>query len=177
MRKNFRPVLELALKRALEYLSWLDENPVGTTISLQELRARLCKTWNSEGIEASEVIAELARDTAGALNNSANARFFAWVIGGCLPSALAADWLTSTWDQNAGMYAVSPAAAVVEEAVGKWLKDLFSLPQETSFALVTGCQMAHATCLAAARSWLLKKQGWDVERQGMAGSPPGDGAV
>jgi glutamate/tyrosine decarboxylase-like PLP-dependent enzyme len=61
---------------------------------------------------------------------------------------------------------------VVEEAVGSWLKDLFGLPARTSFALVTGCQMAHTTCLAAARSWLLKNHGWDVERQGMAGSPP-----
>jgi glutamate/tyrosine decarboxylase-like PLP-dependent enzyme len=94
------------------------------------------------------------------------------VIGGTLPSALAADWLTSTWDQNAGMYAVSPASAIVEEAVGAWLKELFGLPPQTSFALVTGCQMAHTTCLAAARSWLLKKHGWDVERQGLAGSTP-----
>jgi len=169
--KDFRPVLELALSQAIEYVSRLDEQPVGATSSLADLRARLCKPWNRDGMEACEVITELARDTAGGLNNSMNARFYAWVIGGSLPSALAADWLTSTWDQNAGMYAVSPAAAVVEEAVGGWLKDLFGLPQQTSFALVTGCQMAHATCLAAARSWLLKKQGWDVERQGMAGSP------
>jgi aromatic-L-amino-acid decarboxylase len=32
--------------------------------------------------------------------------------------------------------------------------------------------MAHTTCLAAARSWLLRKQGWDVEQQGLPGSPP-----
>jgi glutamate/tyrosine decarboxylase-like PLP-dependent enzyme len=56
--------------------------------------------------------------------------------------------------------------------VGAWLKELFGMPEQTSFALVTGCQMAHTTALAAARSWLLKRQGWDVERQGMAGSSP-----
>ena len=171
MRKDFRPVLRLALNQATEYLSRLDGQPVAATLSLQQLRARLCKPWNGKGMEASEVIAELARDTAGGLNNSMNARFYAWVIGGSLPSALAADWLTSAWDQNAGMYAVSPAAAIVEEAVGSWLGDLFALPRQTSFALVTGCQMAHVTCLAAARSWLLNRQGWEVERQGMAGAP------
>ena len=69
------------------------------------------------------------------------------------------------------MYAVSPASAIVEEAVGSWLKELFRLPVAASFALVTGCQMAHTTCLAAARTWLLKQRGWDVERQGMSGSP------
>src|SRR5262249_19780538 len=87
------------------------------------------------------------------------------------PSALAADWLASAWDQNAALYGHSPAAIVVEEAVGTWLKELFRLPSAASFALVTGCQMAHTTCLAAARHWLLQRQGWDVEQQGLSGSP------
>jgi len=172
MRNDFSPALKLALQQALEYLNNVDHQPVGPTATLGELRACVCKSWNVEGIEAPQVIDELVHDIAGGLNNSVNARFYAWVIGGSLPSALAADWLTSTWDQNAGMYSVSPASAVVEEAVGAWLKELFGLPQQASFALVTGCQMAHTTCLAAARSWLLKKHGWDVERQGLAGSPP-----
>ncbi len=172
MRKDFGPVLELALRQSLAYLNNVDDRPVGPTATLSELRARTCTEWNAEGLDASQVINDLVRDLDGGLNNSVNARFYAWVIGGALPSALAADWLTSTWDQNAGMYAVSPAAAVVEEAVGQWLKDLFHLPAHTSFALVTGCQMAHTTCLAAARSWLLRREGWDVEKQGLAGSPP-----
>lgn len=172
MRKDFRPALELALQQALEYLNHVDQQPVGATASLSELRANVCKAWNTEGMDASQVVNDLVRDIAGGLNNSVNARFYAWVIGGSLPSALAADWLTSTWDQNAGMYSVAPAASVVEEAVGIWLKDLFGLPQNASFALVTGCQMANTTCLAAARSWLLNQKGWDVERQGLAGSSP-----
>src|SRR5262249_29156125 len=85
---------------------------------------------------------------------------------------LAADWLTSAWDQNAGMYACAPAAAVVEEVAGEWLKDLLGLPATASFGLVTGCQMAHVTCLAAARHALLARQGWDVEMEGLAVSRP-----
>lgn len=171
MRKDFKPALELALRHALEYLDQVDSNPVGPTATLEELRRRTAKPWNEQGIDATQVIDELVRDIAGGLDNSVNARFYAWVIGGSLPSAVAADWLTSTWDQNAGMYSVSPASAVIEESVGAWLKDLFRLPSHASFALVTGCQMAHTTCLAAARSWLLKQRGWDAERQGLAGSP------
>lgn len=172
MRKDFSPALKAALQNALEYLNNVDSKPVGPTVTLEELRARLCKEWNQNGVPPEEVVQELARDIEGGLNNSVSARFYAWVIGGALPSALAADWLTSTWDQNSGMYAVSPAGAIVEEAVGAWLKDLFRLPQQASFALVTGCQMAHTTCLAAARHWLLENRDWDVEKKGMAGSPP-----
>ena len=95
----------------------------------------------------------------GGIIDSAGGRFFGWVIGGSLPAALAADWMTSTWDQNAGLYACAPAAAVVEETAGRWLKELLHLPAGASFALVTGCQMAHATCLAAARHAVLAKCG------------------
>jgi glutamate/tyrosine decarboxylase-like PLP-dependent enzyme len=171
MRKDFLPALETAMHHALEYLLTVDERPVGPTAPLETLRRRLCKEWNQNPMPAESVVDDLVRDIEGGLNNSVTARFYAWVIGGSLPSALAADWLTSTWDQNAGMYSVSPASAIVEEAVGSWLKDLFRLPDLSSFALVTGCQMAHTTCLAAARTWLLKRHGWDVERQGMSGSP------
>jgi len=170
-QREFTPALARAMHYALNYLNMVDENPVAATVSLQTLRERLCKSLNHDPLPAESVVAQLARDVEGGLNNSVNARFHAWVIGGCLPSALAADWLTSTWDQNAGLYSVSPAAAVVEEAVGAWLIDVFGLPASSSFALVTGCQMAHTTCLAAARTWLLKNHGWDVERQGMSGSP------
>ena len=171
MRKDFYPALTAAMAHSAQYLRTVDERPVGATVSLETLRRRLCKAWNHYSIPAESVVDDLVKDVEGGLNNSVNARFYAWVIGGSLPSALAADWLTSTWDQNAGLYSVSPASAIVEEAVGAWLKDLFHLPLSSSFALVTGCQMAHATCLAAARTWLLKRQGWDVERQGMSGSP------
>jgi glutamate/tyrosine decarboxylase-like PLP-dependent enzyme len=172
MRKDFSPALSTAARHALEYLRTVDDQPVGPTASLETLRRQICKPWNHDPLPADSVINDLVRDIAGGLNNSANARFYAWVIGGALPSALAADWLTSAWDQNAGLYAVSPASAIVEEAVGAWLKDLFHLPADSSFALVTGCQMAHTTALAAARTWLLKQRNWDVEQQGMAGAPP-----
>jgi glutamate/tyrosine decarboxylase-like PLP-dependent enzyme len=171
MRKEFTPALARAMHYALKYLHTVDELPVAASASLQTLRVRSCKPLNHDPLPPEEVVSDLARDIEGGLNNSANARFHAWVVGGCLPSALAADWLTSTWDQNAGLYSVSPAAAIAEEAVGAWLIDLFGLPSSSSFALVTGCQMAHTTCLAAARSWLLKNHGWNVERQGMSGSP------
>ena len=99
-------------------------------------------------------------------------RYFGFVIGGALPAALAADWLTSVWDQNAGLVIAGPSAAVVEEVAGEWLKELLGIPASASFSFVTGCQMAHATCFAAARHAVLERVGWDVEHDGLAGSPP-----
>ena len=167
----FRPALEVAFQSALQYLTGLDDRPPGSAMKLHELRSRLKKLLVAESVPPEQVVRELVEDTRGGIVGSAGGRFFAWAIGGSVPAALAADWLTSAWDQNAALYACAPAAAVVEEVVGEWLKELLGLPPSSSFALVTGCQMAHATCLAAARHELLRRRGWDVERNGMAGAP------
>ena len=125
-----------------------------------------------DGLPPLQVIDELAEDAKEGLLNSAGGRFFGWVIGGSIPVSIAADWLTSAWDQNAAAYACSPAAAIIEDVVAGWLKDILGLPQHASYAFVTGCQMAHVTALAAARHKILADKGWMVEAQGLAGSPP-----
>ncbi len=163
--------LERTVELAISYLGSLDTAPVGATTSLLELRRRFVRPLPDVGVDPVTVIEELARDTAGGLLGNAGGRFYGWVIGAGLPAALAADWLTATWDQNAGLYACGPAAAVVEEACGDWLKDVLGLPASASYSLVTGCQMAHVTCLAAARHAVLARAGWDVNRDGLAGAP------
>jgi glutamate/tyrosine decarboxylase-like PLP-dependent enzyme len=168
----FREPLSLALQSALDHLDSLDRASVNATATLDDLRVRLAKPLLEEGIDATEVVSDLVRDVEGGLIGSAGGRFFGWVIGGAVPSSLAADWLAAAWDQNAGLYAAGPAAAVVEEVAGAWLKDLLGLPAAASFAFVTGCQMAHTTCLAAARHALLERRGWDVEERGLNGAPP-----
>ncbi len=94
------------------------------------------------------------------------------MIGGAVPAAVAADWLTSAWDQNAGLYVGGPSAAVVEEIAGAWTAELLGLPAGVSFGFVTGCQMAHVTALAAARHAVLDRVGWDVNARGLIGAPP-----
>ena len=165
-------VLSLAQHHAFSFLNNLDRAPVGATVDVETLRRRLHKPLDHAGLPPEQVVTELVNDVAGGLLASAGGRFFGWVIGGSLPAALAADWLTSAWDQNAALYATSPAAAVVEEVAGLWLKDILGLPAQASFAFVSGCQMAHVTCLTAARHALLAQRGWDVEERGLYGAPP-----
>jgi glutamate/tyrosine decarboxylase-like PLP-dependent enzyme len=93
------------------------------------------------------------------------------VIGGALPVAVAADWLTSAWDQNAGAYPASPALSIAEEVAAAWVRDVLGLPSGCGVGFVTGCQMAHFTCLGAARHAVLRDAGWDVEAYGLQGGP------
>jgi glutamate/tyrosine decarboxylase-like PLP-dependent enzyme len=168
---SYRVTLEATARLALEYLEGLDRRPVAASTHGAQLRERMESRLANGGLPADQVIAELVHAADPGIVASTGGRFFAWVIGGALPSALAADWLTATWDQNAALAASGPAAGLVEEIAGGWLKEILGLPAEASFAFVTGCQMAHVTCMAAARHALLEKCGWNVEEQGLCGAP------
>jgi glutamate/tyrosine decarboxylase-like PLP-dependent enzyme len=164
-------VLNVAATHAVKFLETLQSRPVATTATVAELRRRLGKPLPNVGTAPQQVINELVCDVEGGILGSTSGRFFGWVIGGTLPVAIAADWLTSAWDQNAASNLTAPAEAVVEEVCGDWVKELLGIPKSASFAFVTGCQMAHTTALAAARHKLLRDRGWDVEELGLARAP------
>lgn len=124
-----------------------------------------------EPTDPSLVVEELVAAVEPGLVASAGPRYFGYVIGGALHSATAADMLAAGWDQCAFNATTSPAAAVVEEVVGDWLKDLLGLPPSASVGLVSGGQGANTVALAAARHRVLADVGWDVERDGLAGAP------
>ena len=165
-------VLRAAAQHAIKLYDEFDDMHVAAQAGYEALRERLDVELAAAGIDPVQVLEELLRDTEDGLVGSGGPRFFGWVIGGSLPTAIAADWMVSTWEQNGAIYQCSPAAAVLEEIAGEWLKDVLGLPSECSFAMVTGCQMAHFTALAAARERLLQGHGIDVGRQGLFGAPP-----
>ncbi|HTV09331.1 MAG TPA: aminotransferase class V-fold PLP-dependent enzyme [Candidatus Aquilonibacter sp.] len=168
---RFEKPLSTALRHALAHIDGLRKRSVEATASLEELRGRIDVPLQDNSLAPERVIDDLVTAAEGGIVGSAGPRFFGFVIGGSLPAALAADWLTSAWDQNAGLYVIGPAASLVEEVAAGWLKSLFGLPAEASFAFVTGCQMAHVTCLAAARHRVLERVGWSVERDGLTAAP------
>jgi glutamate/tyrosine decarboxylase-like PLP-dependent enzyme len=156
---------------AADYLDSLAQRPVVQAVDLEALRAAMGGPLPDGPSDPATVVADLAAAADPGLVASAGPRYFGFVVGGSLPAALAADWLTSAWDQNAGLYALSPAAAVAEEVAGAWLVELLGLPAGTSVGFVTGATMANFTALAAARHGVLAKVGWDVERHGLQGAP------
>jgi glutamate/tyrosine decarboxylase-like PLP-dependent enzyme len=161
--------LREAAKAAEHYLSTLDDDLVrrpGADAAALSLRG----TFPEDGDGALAAIDELVRASDGALRAS-GPRFFHWVIGGTTPAALAADWLTSTFDQNAAAYDSTPLGTRCEEIAIDWLKDLFELPASWGGVLTTGATMANFTALAAARRWWAQRHGVDVDARGLAGLP------
>ncbi|MEJ7748442.1 MAG: aminotransferase class V-fold PLP-dependent enzyme [Candidatus Limnocylindrales bacterium] len=157
---------------ALEFIESLPERPVGARASAADLHEALAGDLPEIGLDPVAVVEELVRAAGPGLIGSAGPRYFGFVIGGSLPAARAVDWLTTTWDQNAALFATSPAASVVESVTAGWILDLLGLPAGASVGFVTGAQMANFTCLAAARHAVLERVGWDVQLDGLNGAPP-----
>lgn len=165
------PALARAHALSLEWLASLDERRVPPSATPEEVAAGL-GTDLPEGPTAPEDVVDLlARACEPGLTAMPSGRFFGFVIGGTHPAALAADWLVSAWDQNAGLRSLTPAHTAVEEITEAWLLDLLGLPAESAVGFVTGGTMANFTCLAAGRDEVLRRAGWDVAGRGLVGSP------
>jgi glutamate/tyrosine decarboxylase-like PLP-dependent enzyme len=166
-----RELLRRTAEIAAAYVDSLDDRPVFPQVEPEELREALGGPLPEEPLPDEQVLEELAHAAEPGLVAMGSGRYFGFVIGGALPAALAADWLASAWDQNAGLYVGGPSASVVEQVVREWIVELLGLPPNSSIGFVTGTQMAHVTGLAAARWHVLDAAGWDVNARGLTEAP------
>jgi glutamate/tyrosine decarboxylase-like PLP-dependent enzyme len=164
-------VLDTAMTHTLRWLESLPARRVPATGTADDAVARLDPRLPVHGQPATEVVDRLAAAVEPGLMANASGRFFGWVMGSSLPAALAADWLVSAWDQNAGMRDATPGVVAVEEVAAAWLLQLLGLPSDAAVGFTTGATMANFTGLAAARGHVLQRVGWDVEAEGLAGAP------
>jgi glutamate/tyrosine decarboxylase-like PLP-dependent enzyme len=166
---------DAALDRAVAHAHrWLESVPgrrVPAEGTADDAAHRLGTDLPPHGRPATEVIDRLAAAVEPGLMANASGRFFGWVMGSSLPAALAADWLVSAWDQNAGMRDATPGVVGVEEVAAAWLLRLLGLPAGAAVGFATGATMANFTCLAAARDRVLARTGWDVAADGLSGAP------
>jgi glutamate/tyrosine decarboxylase-like PLP-dependent enzyme len=165
-------LLKSVAERAAAYLHDLESRSVAPTPEAVQGLSRLNESLPEHTTDAESVLALLDEVGSPATVASAGPRYFGFVVGGSLPAALAANWLVGAWDQNAGLVALSPTAAALEEVAIGWLLDVLGLPAGCGVGFVTCATQANFSALAAARHALLARQGWDVEAQGLFGAPP-----
>ncbi|MEL6103744.1 MAG: aminotransferase class V-fold PLP-dependent enzyme, partial [Pseudomonadota bacterium] len=161
------------MKFAADYgLTWRDQvRPLDATASADELRTAFGRPLPEDGMQEIDVVQDLINAAEPGLVGNTRPGFHAWVMGGSSPVGVAADWLTSVWGQNAGIYQCSPAAATAEEVAANWLLGLLDLPRNASIGFVTGATMAGFVCLAAARHDVLRRAGHDFDKDGLIGCP------
>ena len=163
-------VVELVADAARAYLPTVGERPVRSPDEDAALR-RLAGPLPADGDGALKALTELIEVAPGAATVSSGPRFFGFVVGGATPAGLGGDWLTSTLDQNVGMWLGSGIGSGLEAIAIEWLKELFALPRGWGGVLVTGATMANFTALAAARRWCGLQHGIDVDEAGLRDAP------
>jgi glutamate/tyrosine decarboxylase-like PLP-dependent enzyme len=166
-----KELFERAISHACNFRDSVADRVPRPVIPAGELCALFDGPTPEVGEDPLAVIDALNSAAEPGLTGSVGPRFFGWVIGASQPVGVAADILTSVWGQNAGLYATSPAAAMAEKVAARWLLDMLQLPRECSVGFVTGATMAGFVCLAAARTAVLARVGWDVESDGLTGAP------
>jgi glutamate/tyrosine decarboxylase-like PLP-dependent enzyme len=166
-----REVLNRAHEIASRYLDDVATRPVAGTATRASLLESLGGPLPQGPADPLAVLEALAENADPGIVATAGPRFFGFVTGGAVPVTVAADWLASAWDQNACLYVLSPAVAVMEDIVAGWILELLDFPRQSSVGFVSGCHLANFTCLAAARHEVLRRVGWNVESQGLQRAP------
>ncbi len=167
-----RSLLNESAERAITYLENIDQRGVAPDPDAVHALHALDEPLQEERTDPHEILRILDEFCSPATMATTSGRFFGYVIGGSLPVTLAANWLAGAWDQNTGLYTITPATAHVEQIALSWLIDLFGLPPESGGAFVTGATVANLCGLATGRHVVLNQAGWDVEADGLFGAPP-----
>ena len=164
----FQEILDEAAALAHRYLQTIGERRVGVPQEAIDRLPALGGALPSQGQDPKSVLRLLDEIGSPATIATTGGRLFGGVIGGALPTTVAAHWLADAWDQNACLFDLLTCRGRTSRT---WclagLLDLLGLPSTSGGAFVTGTQMANVTALAAARHALLHKIGWDVEGNGL----------
>ena len=166
-----RKLLEDAAARAVRFLEGLPDRSVAPELDAVAALDLFDEVMPEERASDEATLALLDDVGSPAVMAMAGPRFFGFVIGGALPVTVATNWLTTAWDQNAGMYEVTPAVSRLESIALDWLVDVLGLPEGTGAGFVTGTTAANFSALAAARHKVFTDAGWDVEANGLTGAP------
>ena len=171
---NSNDALRLAAERAVSYVEGMSDRRVAPAPAAVAALSSLRESLPESSTDPCRVI-ELLDDVGSPTTMASTAgRYFGFVIGGTLPAAMAANWLAGAWGQNAALRVMSPIAAELEDIVLGWICEALALPRECAGGFVTCATAANFSALAAARSALLARDGWNVEDDGLFGAPPID---
>jgi glutamate/tyrosine decarboxylase-like PLP-dependent enzyme len=179
---DLEDALEKIKALALNRQKTLDSLPtIADPNALESSAKKLPRSVPDQGWGLSKAVDFLLQDVAPTLNpGQAGSRYFGFITGGVLPSALVSDWFTSLYDQNVQVHLPNETSSTVIEAYTiQMIAQLLGLDAELfAGTLTTGATSSNLLALICAREHTMKNlmskstgiSDWSVAEHGLAGS-------
>src|SRR5688500_3837050 len=159
-----------AVDLMVEHLAGLADGPVFQPMTQDERRGLLDLPLPSDSTAPDAILDRIRDQVLAHPMGNGHPRVFGWATSPPAPFAPLAEMLAAAL--NPSWAGGDHAAIYLERSVVRWLMELLGFPTEGSMGLlVSGGSMASLTCLAAARSWAARSDGWDVRQDGVATAP------
>lgn len=169
--KEQRDLFEQAKSYAYDYMDNVFERAVFPTDDSINHLDIFDEPLPKKPCDPSEILRLLHEYGSPATIAQTGARYFGFVNGGAIPTAVAAKWLSDVWDQNSALYVMSPIVSQLEKVCENWLISLLGLPTQTVAGFVSGTSVATICGLATARNEILNHLDWDVNVKGLFSAP------
>ena len=163
--------IQIASTGAIAFRENIKRRPIQPTIDFDEALNRFGGSLGDNGQPIAQVISDMIERGEDGVMGMCSPGFHGFVLGASHPAGVAADILVSAWGQNSPFNSLTPTVAAMEHAVCSWVIDLLNLPSESGTGIVSGGTLANSAAVAAARNDLLRREGWDVEANGLFGAP------
>jgi aromatic-L-amino-acid decarboxylase len=145
-----------AVKIVADYARTLEDAPVCSQATPEELDALFDEPLPDVGVSPEEVFEQFARDVVPHAMNIPSPRYFGLFNPTPLPVAVWADALISALNQNGAAWRNSPSASAVEARVLRWLCRLVGYGEGAFGTLTSGGSEANLVGLKCARDRAIK---------------------
>lgn len=170
-KENFESDLSLAHDLAVKYVNQVDNMRAFPDEEAIRNLSMFDEDLSEEPENTRDILSKLDKYGSPATVAQTGGRYFGFVCGGILPTALCSKWIGDAWDQNSALFVLSPIASKLEQVCEKWVRDLLKLPNDTVAGFVSGSSVAIICGLLAGRNYLLNNLGYDVTKQGLFNAP------
>jgi aromatic-L-amino-acid decarboxylase len=118
------------------------------------------------GVAFKELMARIEREVLPTSGFNGHPRWLAYIMGAPTPVSILGELISSSLNQNSGLWRVTPSSTAIEVQTLAWIAEMLGFPSDAEGIFVSGGQMANIVAHAVIRD---AKVPWDMRGLGARG--------